>query len=157
MLRVLGLDFGTRRIGAAMSDPRGQIASPLEVYERTNPKRDSQHYRDLVEVEGIARIVVGLPLHTSGAEGDLAKMCREFGRWLGETTHRPVIFQDERYSSREAEETMREAGLKSRDRRSRRDMLAAQILLQAYLDAGCPLTEQTPMPLEDRLVEFRDS
>lgn len=157
MPRVLGLDFGTKRIGAALSDPRGLIASPLEVYERHSLKRDEQHYRELVANEAVERIVVGLPLHTRGTEGDLAKLCRNFGAWIGEVTGRLVVFQDERYTSREAEETMRSAGLKSRDRKARRDMLAAQILLQAYLDAGCPLIEAVASPLEDPVLETRDS
>lgn len=149
MPRILGLDFGTRRIGAALSDPRGLIASPLEVYERKGPKMDAEHYRRLVAAEGVERIVVGLPLHTRGAEGELAGLARDFGRWLGEATGLAVSYQDERYTSLEADEALRSAGMKARDRRARRDMLAAQILLQNYLDAGCPTIEAHAAPLDD--------
>lgn len=147
--RVLGLDFGTKRVGAALSDPRRQIASPLEVYERRTPTLDARHYRELVEDEGVTRIVVGLPLHTGGGEGDLARLAREFGLWMANETGRPVSHYDERYSSVEAENLMRSSGLKLRDRKARRDMLAAQILLQAFLDAGCPLAEMPGTPLSD--------
>ncbi len=149
MGRILGLDFGTRRVGAALSDPRGLIATPLEVYERRSEKHDADHYRHLVEEDGVIRIVVGLPLHTGGSEGELARLAREFGGWIGGVTDRPVYYYDERYSSREAEEALRATGMKSKDRKARRDMLAAQIMLQCYLDAGCPTLEAPAMPLAD--------
>ncbi len=157
MPRILGLDFGTRRIGAAVSDPRGLIASPLEVYERRNPTLDAQHYRKLAEAEGVERLVVGLPLHTGGGEGELARLCRDFGAWLGQLLKLPVVYQDERYSSVEAEESLRAGGLKPRDRKLRRDMIAAQILLQTYLDAGCPLVESAALPLQDEPEEQNTS
>ena len=103
MGRVLGLDFGTRRVGAALSDPRRMIATPLEVYERQAPSRDAAHYRKLVEEEGVDLLVVGLPLHTGGGEGDLARLAREFGAWLAGAIGRPVTYQDERYTSIEAD------------------------------------------------------
>ncbi len=149
MGRILGIDFGTRRVGAALSDPRHQIASPLEVYERRDPRQDARHYAKLVSEEEIDAIVVGLPLHTGGGEGELAALARKFGRWLGETTARPVVFFDERYTSVAAEEALRSAGLSPKERKARRDMLAAQILLQDYLDAGCPREDSAPSPLED--------
>lgn len=148
-MRILGLDFGLRRVGAALSDSRGQIASPLEVYERRGPKLDAKHYRELVEEEGIDRIVVGLPLHTDGSESELSEQARAWGLWLAEASGCPVLFHDERYTTVLAEEMMRASGLKARDRQARRDMLAAQVLLQSYLDAGCPTTEAPPAPLLD--------
>ena len=148
MPRTLGLDFGTRRVGAALSDPRGLIATPLEVYERRNAALDAAHYRELTEREGVERIVVGLPVHTSGREGDLAALAREFGGWLAGITGLAVTFHDERYTSREADDALRTTGLNARGRKARRDMLAAQILLQAYLDAGSPEAETPPLPLD---------
>lgn len=149
MPRILGLDFGLRRVGAALSDPRRAIATPLEVYERRDARLDAGHYRQLTREEDVERIVIGLPLHTGGGESDLSRRARSWGRWLSETCGLPVVFYDERYTSVDAEELMRAAGLKARDRRARRDMLAAQILLQAYLDAGCPESEAPPRPLMD--------
>ena len=149
MPRILAIDFGTKRIGAALSDPRGLIASPLEVYESKNPAEDARHYRRLVEEEGVEALVVGLPLHTTGREGASATLARNFGLWLSETTGLRVVFYDERFTSLEADEAMRDSGLKAKGRKLRRDMLAARILLQNYLDAGSPTDEAPARPLDD--------
>jgi putative Holliday junction resolvase len=149
MGRILAIDFGTRRVGAALSDPRALIASPLETYERRSPLLDAAHYRQVVEDEGVDRIVVGLPLHTSGAESESATLARGFGAWLGQVTSRPVHFFDERYTSVEADALLRDSGLAKRARKERRDMLAALVLLQAYLDAGAPEHEPPARSLDD--------
>jgi putative Holliday junction resolvase len=149
MTRILAIDFGTRRVGAAVCDPGRTIAFPLEVYGRRGPELDAKHYRELVHENDVARIVVGLPLHTSGREGQSAALAREFGEWLSAVTGRPVVYFDERYSTVEAEERLIDAGLTRQKRKSLRDKMAAQILLQAYLDAGCPEVLATPAPLAD--------
>jgi putative holliday junction resolvase len=149
MARLLGIDFGTRRIGAAVSDPRRMIATPLEIRQRRDPAQDSRHYRELVVEHEIDGIVIGLPLHTGGREGASARIARDFGTWLGEVTGLPVTYYDERYTTVEAEDTLIAAGLKRSRRKELRDMLAAQILLQNYLDAGCPVTEAVARPLAD--------
>ncbi len=153
MPRVLGLDFGTRRVGAAVSDPRRMIATPLEVYQRRDPAQDARHYQALVREHEIDRIVIGLPLHTGGREGTSASLARTWGNRLARVTGLDVIFHDERYTTFEAEESLLAAGLKRSRRRGLRDMLAAQILLQNYLDAGCPSTEAPAAPLADRAEE----
>jgi putative Holliday junction resolvase len=149
MARILGLDFGTRRVGAALSDPRGMIATPLEVYERRDKSGDARHYRALVTEHEVDRIVVGLPLHTGGGEGHSAVLARDWGEWLAGVTDRPVVFFDERYTTVDAEELLRAAGVKAARRAGKRDMLAAQILLQNYLDAGAPIAEAPPTALEE--------
>ncbi|MEO6809538.1 MAG: Holliday junction resolvase RuvX [Isosphaeraceae bacterium] len=156
MGRLLGLDFGTRRVGAALSDPRRVIATPLEVYQRQGAERDARHYQTLVAEHGVEGLVVGLPLHTSGLEGDLAALARAWGAWLADVTGLGVIFHDERYSSVEADATLRAYGFKAKGRKTKIDMLAAQILLQQYLDAGCPVTETPAAPLDDPAVEGQD-
>jgi putative Holliday junction resolvase len=92
----------------------------------------------LVENENIGLIVVGLPIHLSGQEGEKAKEAREFGQWLGNVTGLTIVFWDERFTTVEAEGHLLSAGLTRKARRDRRDRVAAQILLQSYLDAGCP-------------------
>jgi len=149
MTRILGLDYGTRRVGAALSDPGRTIAFPVEVYERRGASLDERHYRELVQENEVERIVVGLPLHTSGREGELACQARTFGDWLAAVTGRPVVYFDERYTTVEAEHRLIDAGLTRQKRKILRDKLAAQILLQCYLDAGCPETECDPTPLSD--------
>lgn len=149
MGRILALDFGLRRVGGAISDPGRVIASPLEVYERRNDDLDAKHYRELAREHEVERIVVGLPVHTSGREGQLAGLARRWGRWLASATGLPVAYADERYTSVEADNLMIQSGLKRQKRKDLRDKLAAQILLQGYLDAGCPEVEAPCEPLAD--------
>jgi len=150
MGRVLGLDFGLKRIGAAVSDPGRSIATPLETHERRDQAQDARHYRKLVEDEEVERIVIGLPVHTSGREGEIAAKARAWGAWLGSVTGLPVFYHDERYSSALADEVLIGSGVKRQKRKGLRDMLAARILLQDYLDAGCPETEAPSRPIADR-------
>ena len=149
MTRVLGLDFGTRRVGAAVSDPGRSIATPLEVYERRDWSRDAAHYRHLIREHDVDKIVVGLPLHASGDESESSVAARRWGAWLARETGLPIVFFDERYTTVEAEEVLRSAGFRLKDRHAKRDMLAARLLLQNYLEAGCPDSEGPPAPLLD--------
>jgi putative Holliday junction resolvase len=150
MARILGLDFGTRRVGAAVSDPGRTMAFPLEVYELRGPEPDARHYRELVRENDVERIVVGLPLHTSGRESELALRARKFGTWLARVTALRVVYYDERYSTIEAERHLADARVTSKKRKALRDKLAAQIMLQGFLDAGCPEVEANPSPLSDQ-------
>jgi putative Holliday junction resolvase len=145
--RLLGVDYGQVRIGLALSDPDGQLAFPLTTYQRRQQAEDADFFRRLVEQEEIDRIVVGLPVHLDGREGAKARQARKFGQWLTAVTGRPVAFWDERFTTVEAESALWKAGLTHKKRRARRDRVAAQILLQAYLDAGCPQGESSG-PLE---------
>lgn len=133
--RRLGIDFGTVRIGLAISDPDGIVASPLATYERRNRDADADYFRKLIEDEDVAQLIVGLPMHTDGREGVKAKEAREFGAWLGETTGLPVTYYDERFTTVQAEAALWEAGLTHKRRKDRRDRVAAQIMLQAYLES----------------------
>ncbi len=136
--RILGVDYGTVRIGLAVSDPERKFAFPLAVYQRQDEPRDAAHFRALVEEEQVGRLLIGLPLHTNGREGQKAAEARVFAAWLGQTVGLPVVFWDERFTTVEAESALWEAGLSHRRRKERRDAVAAQILLQSYLEAGCP-------------------
>ena len=138
MPRILGLDFGTKRVGAAVSDSRAKIASPLEVYERRDSAQDARHYTTLVEENEVDSIVIGLPVHLGGREGGSASLARTFGEWISQVTGKAVVYYDERYTTVDAEESMIVAGLRRSKRKGLRDMLAARILLQNYLDDGRP-------------------
>lgn len=140
--RLLGVDYGSLRIGLAVSDPQRRLASPLAVYERRGRERDAEYFRALMTAEEIGGLVVGLPLHLDGREGRKAKEARAFGTWLAEITGLPVVFWDERFTTVEAESALWQAGLTHKQRKARRDRVAAQVLLQAYLDAGCPAEPQ---------------
>jgi putative Holliday junction resolvase len=146
--RLLGVDYGRVRIGLAVSDPDCKIAFPLATHRRQGPARDAAFFQTLVKEEAIAGLVVGLPLHLDGREGIKAAEARAFGAWLAEATGLPVVYWDERFTTVEAESALWAAGLTHRRRRDRRDRVAAQILLQTYLDAGCP-AEPAAGPLDE--------
>lgn len=123
------------RIGVAVADEGVSIAVPLENYTRRSAQSDAQHFVRLVADEGITRFVVGLPVHLDGRESGKSLEAREFGQWLQEATGVPVVFFDERFSTSEAERLLGEARLTKKKRQARLDMLAAQIMLTAYLES----------------------
>lgn len=136
--RLLGVDTGTVRVGLAVCDADRIIASPLEIRERAGSERDAAYFRAVITREQVVGLVVGLPLHTSGNEGIKSREARAFGKWLQEITGLPVVFADERFSTAFADSVMWEAGLTHKKRKARRDAVAAQIMLQAFIEAGCP-------------------
>ena len=146
--RLLGVDYGHKRVGLAVSDPGRKIAFPLTTHERGSKEQDAAFFVRMVESEEIGKIVLGLPVHLDGREGQKAQEVRAFGAWLAETTGLPVVYFDERFTTVEAESALWEAGLTHKRRKERRDKVAAQMLLQAYLDAGCP-AESAPGALDD--------
>jgi putative holliday junction resolvase len=146
--RLLGVDFGSVRIGIAVSDPDRKLAFPLEVRERQGGEADAAFFRMLVAREEVAGLVVGLPVHLDGREGDKAREARAFGTWLARQTGLPVVYHDERFTTVAAESALWQAGLTHKRRKQRRDKVAAQMLLQAYLDAGCP-GDSVPGALDD--------
>jgi putative Holliday junction resolvase len=133
--RVAGIDYGTVRIGIAISDCERRIVSPLENYNRRGQDQDAARFRRLVAEEGIVLFVVGLPIHLDGRESEKSQEARRFGQWLGETTGVPVELFDERFTSHEAEQLLRAAEMTKKRRKKRMDMLAAQIMLSAYLES----------------------
>ncbi|WP_020468274.1 Holliday junction resolvase RuvX [Zavarzinella formosa] len=139
--KLLGVDFGTVRVGLAICDEGRMIAAPHDIRVRKNPQADGNFFKDLVAKEQIAAIVMGLPVHTDGREGVKAKESRAYGKWLGEVTGLPVMFADERFSTAFADSAMWEAGLKHKKRKELRDAIAAQIMLQGFLDGGAKETE----------------
>jgi putative Holliday junction resolvase len=134
--RVAGIDFGTVRIGIAISDPARTIASPYENYTRGGPDADTRRFRRLVQEEDIRLFVVGLPVHLSGEESAKSREARQFGHWLEEVTQIPVEYFDERFTSLEAERMLLDANLTKKRRKKRLDMLAAQVMLAAYLESS---------------------
>lgn len=145
--RLLGLDFGTKRVGVAVSTPEQTISSPLENYTRRDRQQDARHFRQLAEEYQVVGLVVGLPVHMSGDEGQKAREAREFGDRVGRQLGLPVRFWDERYTSALAEEYLMAAELSSKKRKARLDKLAAQIMLKSFLDA--PDRERIPRSIDD--------
>ena len=137
MARILGVDYGERRIGLAVSDPSGVIAQPLPTLLRRLGKRPPvQAVADLAREWQVQAIVVGLPLTLAGDESDWTREARAFGDKLGERTGLPVHFVDERMTSVRAERAVRSLGLRrtQREQKGRVDAAAAVLILQAFLD-----------------------
>ena len=133
--RLMGIDFGTVRIGVAVCDEGQSIASPLETYHRRTLPEDEAYFVKLAKDYSVAGFVVGLPLHMSGDESQKSHEAREFGSWLGKVTQLPVDWIDERYSTRFANELLRGSHLSAKKRKQRLDKVAAQAILAAYLES----------------------
>lgn len=152
MNRWMGVDYGDKRIGLALADDETKIATPWQNYTRRSPEVDADFFRAICQAEGLNRIVVGLPVNTDGSEGDKARAARRFGAWLKSVTGLKVFFYDERYTTVEADALLANTKLPKKKKKARRDMLAAQIMLQEFIDAGCPKDAQ-PGPLDDVLAQ----
>jgi putative Holliday junction resolvase len=133
--RGRALDFGTRRVGVAVSDPLGISAQPHSVLDGTDPGLMGIIGR-LAGDLAVERIVVGLPLSLDGNEGPAAVAARRFAAEVAAATGLPVELLDERFTTVSAERVLVEAGLSGRRRRVVRDRVAAAVLLQSYLDGG---------------------
>ena len=133
--RVAGVDYGTVRIGVAITDPERKIASPCENYTRRGKDQDARFFKEFARQHKITLFIVGLPVHMSGDESQKSKEARVFGAWLAEVTEVPVRFFDERFSSRFADELMAGAHLTAKKRKERRDKLAAYVVLSEWLES----------------------
>lgn len=135
-VRALGLDPGSKRIGVAVSDLSGTIASPLVVLQRSRSKEHDLHeIADLARDEEAEVIVVGLPVNMDGSLGPAARAATGFARALATVVDVPVELHDERRTTVSADESMMAAGLDAVQRRTRVDKVAAAIMLQSWLDA----------------------
>ncbi len=135
----MGIDFGRRRIGIAVSDVTATLASPLTTLKRRAGKRPPLgRLLELADRHQVRLVVVGLPLGPDGRENDWTDEVRDFGRRMGDRSSLPVEFHDERYSSVEAVARLRSVGLPKakREDKARIDAAAATVILQDWLDAA---------------------
>jgi len=132
---IMGLDPGGRRIGVALSDPTGLLASAHSVLRRTTLDRDLEALRTIASENDVGLVVVGLPLHLSGREGGEAERAREFALRVGEALGLPIEMVDERLSSVEAERQLQESRVRRVRWKERLDAVAAAVVLQGYLDS----------------------
>ena len=132
MGRLLGLDYGTKRIGVAISDSSRLIASPYTVIDAASalPALD-----EILAKEEVDALVVGLPLSLSGEEGVSAAAARSFGRKVADATGLEVLFVDERFTTKVAEDALIAGGMRRAKRRDIRDKMAATVMLQGHLDS----------------------
>ena len=131
---LLGIDYGTRRVGVAVSDMYQRYSSPLHNYQSQSKQADERFFRKLQQEFRPVGIVVGLPIHLSGDESEKSREARSYAKKLSKLLGLPVAFQDERFSSSFAETILMQSDLSKQKRKDRIDKLAAQILLQAFLD-----------------------
>ena len=135
-MRVLGIDYGDKRVGLAVSDEGGLIASGLPTFQRKGDDRPViEHVRQRCEEYGVERIVVGLPLNMDGSFGPRARLTTEFANRLRNALGLDVETWDERLTSEQADRLMLAADLSRAQRKKRRDRVAAHLILQSYLDA----------------------
>ena len=136
-MRVLGLDYGEKYVGVAVSDPLGFTAQPLETIQRKEENKLRRTYariEELTKEYGVEKIVVGLPKNMDDSEGESACKCRDFAANVSRRTGIEVILWDERLSSVSAARVLSEAGIKREDFKMSIDKMAASVFLQNYLD-----------------------
>jgi putative Holliday junction resolvase len=132
--RILGLDFGSRRIGAAVSDALGITAQSLAAIQRQGDNRDIETIGRLVREHSVGTVLIGLPLQLSGAEGIQAQKTRGFAEKIRERLGIPVEMWDERMTTVQAERHLIASGVRRVKRKEKRDSLSAVFLLQSFLD-----------------------
>ncbi len=134
MKRVLALDIGDKRIGVAVSDTLGILATPLTILERQGEDKDVSSVIDLVKKLDAGQIVAGMPRSLNGRIGHQAQKVMAFVEILKRQTEVPVVLRDESFTSLTAQQLMREAGTKKRKEKTHDDAAAAAVLLQSYLE-----------------------
>ncbi len=133
--RILGIDLGEKRIGLALSDPAGMIASPIGKIEFRGKEQLLQELEKLIKEREVAEIVVGLPIRTSGLKGKEALKAESFAQTLKERLGLPVHLFDERMSTSAAEKAMLEGDLSRSRRKEIRDQVSASIILSGFLES----------------------
>ncbi len=154
LARALGIDFGEKRIGLAISDPDGRLAVPLATLTRRSDRAAAAAIAQLARSEGVRRLVLGEPLSADGVRGPAAQRVRRFGARLAAAAGLPLTYVDETLTSVEAAARLRAAGVDLRRQPERIDAAAAQILLQEDLDraAAAPRTAATPAVAPDTVA-----
>lgn len=133
-MRVLGIDYGDKRIGLALSDQLRIIASPLEVYYRKSLQQDLEYIQKIIQANQVDTIVIGLPINMDGTLGERATQTQDFGEQLRQLTNIPIVYVDERWTSKESERILIQSNIRREKRKTLVDKVAAQNILQRYLD-----------------------
>ena len=146
--RILAIDFGLVRLGLALSDALGITAQGLETLQRSNKEADLSAIARLAREHSVAGIILGHPIGPSGQETEMSRRAARFAGELRSRVEVPVELWDERFTSAEADRSLQESGLDRRKRRQHRDRVAAQILLQSYLDRRAYQSERAAAQAE---------
>jgi len=135
-LRVLGIDYGEKRIGLAVCDEGGLAVSGLPTMTRKNKRHDMEILSNLIKVHDIEKIVIGYPVRLDGSEGIQCAKVNRFAALLEERFCLPVVKWSEAMSTKDAEEILMNSGVGWKKRKGKVDKLAACLILQGYLDAS---------------------
>lgn len=134
-MRIMALDLGSKTIGVACSDALKITAQGIETIQHTNLEKSFQRLQELVQIYEVSQIVVGLPKHMNGSEGERAEITKEFVAKMQEVIDLPVVFWDERLSTMMAQKSLIEANVSRKKRKNIIDKMAAVVILQGYLDS----------------------
>ena len=129
--RSLGLDIGDKRVGVALSDPQGILASPLTIIDRADDRSDIEAIVSIINQNQVSQVIIGLPLSMNGSVGPQADKVKAFAQELGKYIEVPIEFRDERLTTVSAQRLMRMSG---KSKKARDDAAAATLILQGYLD-----------------------
>ncbi len=149
-MRILGLDYGSRTVGVAVSDPLGIIAQPVETIwrkEENKLRRTLARIEELIRMYEVELLVLGLPKNMNNTLGERADFTLEFKEKLERRTGLPVCLWDERLTTAQAERVLIEAGVRRENRKQHLDEMAAVLVLQCYLDAARMKRDGEPQPL----------
>ena len=142
-MRILGVDFGHKRVGLAISDETGTIAQPLDYLDGGSDEKVGRAILETATQRGVGKIVVGVPLRMNGQASQQTERTLRFLDALHRFTSLPVERWDERLTTAQAERALLEGNVRRKDRKEKIDAIAAQLMLQSYLDA------HNPPPAED--------
>ena len=134
-MRILVIDYGDRTIGLAVSDEMLITAQALQSYKVKNKEEDIQFFKDLASKYKITQIVIGLPLRMDGSEGSRVKKTKHFASWLKRTLDIPVVYWDERLTTKQALRIMREKRLSNKKKKELVDQISAVLILSSYLNS----------------------
>lgn len=133
-MRAVALDIGERRVGIARTDESGVLAVPVQVYRRRGLPEDVHLLSQYLREDGAEILVVGLPLNMDGTEGIWAQKVREFAQMVAQAAGIPLVFVDERWTTKEVGRALREVGEKPTRKKGKLDILSAVLILQAWLE-----------------------
>lgn len=133
-MRILGIDFGDKNIGLAVSDKLRLTAQGIGRYQVKNKKKDKKFFKELVSNYDIDEIVIGFPLRMDGTQGTRVEKTKQFAHWLGNTLKLPVIFWDERLTTKQALKILHQQKVKNKTKKILKDQISAQIILSSYLE-----------------------
>lgn len=133
-MRILGIDYGDSKIGLAVSDPLLITAQALGTYRIKGPLEDKSYFKNIVSEYEIAEIVLGLPLSMDGKSGPRVERTKSFGQWLNTFLKVPILYWDERLTTKQAISILNSQKIKKRAKKNLEDQIAAVIILSSYLE-----------------------